>query len=82
MPTYSVSSMHLKFESLTNEYYLAKIAKKITLNKFILVQGGKDHENFKKEIDANQKKYENLIDEAADQISNFVKKTKSENISK
>ena len=38
--------------------------------------------NFKKEIDANQKKYENLIDEAADQISNFVKKAKLENISK
>ena len=28
------------------------------------------------------KKYEKLIDEAADQISNFVKKTKSENLSK
>ena len=41
-----------------------------------------DHENFKKEIDANQKKYENLIDEAADQISNFVNKAKLENISK
>ena len=37
---------------------------------------------FKNEIDANQKKYENLIDEAADQISNFVKKAKLENISK
>ena len=41
-----------------------------------------DHENFKQEIDDNQKKYENLIDEAADQISNFVKKAKLENISK
>ena len=41
-----------------------------------------DQENLKKEIDANQKKYENLIDEAADQISNFVKKAKLENISK
>ena len=41
-----------------------------------------DHENFKKEIDANQKKYEDLIDGAADQISNFVKKAKLENISK
>ena len=48
MSEFSVSKIHLKFESLTNEYYLAKIAKKITLNKFILVQGGKDHENFKK----------------------------------
>ncbi len=48
MSDLSVSKIHLKFESLTNEYYLSKIAKKITLNKFILVQDGKDHENFKK----------------------------------
>ena len=41
-----------------------------------------DHQNIRKEIDANQKKYEKLIDEAAYQISNFVKKTKSENLSK
>ena len=41
-----------------------------------------DHQNLKQEIDENQKKYENLIDEAADQISNFVKKAKLENISK
>ena len=40
-----------------------------------------DHQNIRKEIDANQKKYEKLIDEAAYQISNFVKKTKSENLS-
>ena len=37
--------------------------------------------NFKNEIEANQKKYEKLIDEAADEISNFVEKTKLENIS-
>ena len=41
-----------------------------------------NHEDFKIEIENNQKKYENLIDEAADQISNFVKKAKLENISK
>jgi len=40
-----------------------------------------NHEEFKNEIEANQKRYEKLIDEAADQISNFVKKTKLENIS-
>ena len=37
--------------------------------------------NFKNEIEANQKKYEKLIDEAADEISNFVEKAKLENIS-
>ncbi|MDB3983107.1 cell division protein ZapA [Candidatus Pelagibacter sp.] len=37
------------------------------------------HENFKNEIDENQKKYEKLIDEATDEISNFVEKAKLEN---
>ena len=33
-----------------------------------------NHLNFKNEIEDNQKKYEKLIDEAADEISNFVEK--------
>ena len=41
----------------------------------------KNHQNFKNEIEANQKKYEKLIDEAADEISNFVEKAKLENAS-
>ena len=40
-----------------------------------------NHLNFKNEIEANKKKYEQLIDEAADEISNFVEKAKLENIS-
>ena len=40
-----------------------------------------NHLNFKNEIEANHKKYEQLIDEAADEISNFIEKTKLENIS-
>jgi cell division protein ZapA len=36
---------------------------------------------FKNEIEANHKKYEKIIDDAADEISNFIKKTKLENIS-
>ena len=40
-----------------------------------------NHLNFKNEIEANQKKYEKLIDEAADEISNFVEQAKLENIS-
>jgi cell division protein ZapA len=39
-----------------------------------------DHLSFKNEIEANHKKYEKLIDEAADEISNFVEKAKLENI--
>ena len=40
-----------------------------------------NHLNFKNEIEVNQKKYEKLIDEAADEISNFVEKAKLDNIS-
>ena len=40
-----------------------------------------NHLNFKNEIEFNQKKYEKLIDEAADEISDFVEKAKSENLS-
>ena len=40
-----------------------------------------NHLNFKNEIEANHKKYEKLIDAAADEISNFVEKAKLENIS-
>ena len=40
-----------------------------------------NHLSFKNEIEANHRKYEQLIDEAADEISNFVEKAKLENIS-
>jgi cell division protein ZapA len=40
-----------------------------------------NHLNFKNEIEANHKKYEQLIDDAADEISSFVEKAKLENIS-
>ena len=46
-----------------------------------IIELNTNHQDFRNEIDANQKKYEKLIDDAADQISNFVKKTKSENLS-
>ena len=66
-----------KFKELKSLIYDYKDNKETEIEKLKL-----DHENFKKEIDANQKKYEDLIDGAADQISNFVKKAKLENISK
>ena len=40
-----------------------------------------NHLSFKNEIEANHRKFEKLIDEAADEISNFVEKAKLENIS-
>ena len=39
------------------------------------------HQKFNYEIEVNQKKYEQLIDEAADEISSFIEKAKLENIS-
>ena len=41
-----------------------------------------NHLNFKNEIEANHKKYEQLIDDAADEISNFIEKATLENISR
>ena len=40
-----------------------------------------NHHKMKNEIDVNQKNYEKLIDEAADEISNFVEKANLENLS-
>jgi len=40
-----------------------------------------NHLNFKNEIEANHKKYEQIIDDAADEISNFIEKAKLENTS-
>ena len=37
------------------------------------------HQKFNDEIEVKQKKYEQLIDEAADEISSFVEKTKQDN---
>ena len=66
-----------KFKELKSLIYDYRDSKESEIDKLNL-----DHENLKQEIDDNQKKYENLNDEAADQISNFVKKAKLENISK
>ena len=66
-----------KFKELKSLIYDYRDSKESEIEKLNL-----DHENLKQEIEDNQKKYENLIDEAADQISNFVKKAKLENISK
>jgi cell division protein ZapA len=41
-----------------------------------------NHNKIKNEIEVNQKNYEKLIDEAADEISNFVEKVNLENLPK
>ena len=40
-----------------------------------------DHYKLKNEIDMNQRNYERLIDETADEISSFVEKANLENLS-
>ena len=72
-----LNELSKKFKELKSLIYDYRDTKESEIKKLNL-----DHENLKQEIDDNQKKYENLIDEAADQISNFVKKAKLENISK
>ena len=71
-----LNDLSKKFKELKSLIYDYRDTKESEIEKLNL-----DHENLKQEIDDNQKKYENLIDEATDQISNFVKKAKLENIS-
>lgn len=65
-----------KFKELKSLIYEYRDKKEDEIKKLNL-----NHEDFKIEIENNQKKYEQLIDEAADQISNFVKKAKIDNLS-
>ncbi len=65
-----------KFKELKSLIYGYRDKKEDEIKKLKL-----NHEDFKIEIENNQKKYEQLIDEAADQISNFVNKAKIDNLS-
>ena len=64
-----------KFKELKSLIYEYRDKKEDEIKKLNL-----NHEDFKIEIENNQRKYEQLIDEAADQISNFVKKAKIDNL--
>ena len=46
-----------------------------------ILQLNNDHNKLKDEIEINQKNYEKLIDEAADEISNFVEKANTDKVS-
>ena len=65
-----------KFKELKSLIYEYRDKKENEIKKLNL-----NHEDFKTEIENNQKKYEQLIDEAANQISNFVEKAKIDNLS-
>ena len=66
-----------KFKELKTLIYEYRDKKELEINSL-----NKDHLKLKNEIEINQKSYEKLIDEAADEISSFVEKASLENISK
>tara|TARA_B100000989_G_scaffold219412_1_gene167353 strand:+ start:22 stop:468 length:447 start_codon:yes stop_codon:yes gene_type:complete len=74
---YEFKNLSNKFKELKSLIYKYRDKKEDEIKKLNLNQV-----DFKNEIEANQKKYEQLIDEATDQISNFVKKAKIDNLYK
>jgi len=64
-----------KFKELKSLVYEYKEKKEQEIEKIINVQS-----SFKKEIEKNKEDYEKIIDDAADQIENFVQKINSENL--
>ena len=69
----NLSNKFKELKSLIYEYRDNKEQEILKLNN--------DHNKLKDEIEINQKNYEKLIDEAADEISNFVEKANLENLS-
>ena len=69
----NLSSRFRELKSLIYDYKENKENEIIKLNE--------DHHNLKSEIEKNQKNYEKLIDEAANEISSFVDKANLENLS-
>jgi len=65
-----------KFKELKSLIYEYKDRKELEIKEL-----KENHYELKNEIETNQKNYEKLIDEAADEISSFVEKTKLETLS-
>ena len=65
-----------KFRELKTLIYEYRDQKEQEMNKL-----NENHYKLKNEIEINQKNYEKLIDEAADEISSFVEKANLENLS-
>ena len=63
-----------KFRELKSLVYDYKDKKEEEMN-----QLSQDHAKFKKEIEKNKEDYEKIIEEAADEIENFVEKANLEN---
>ena len=71
-----LKSLSNKFKELKSLIYEYKDKKEQEIN-----QLNENHFKLKNEIEINQKNYEKLIDEAADEISSFVEKVNLENLS-
>ena len=69
----NISDKFKELKSLVYEYKDKKESEIQELNN--------NHQKLKDEIQINQKKYEKIIDETADEISSFVKKANLENLS-
>jgi len=65
-----------KFKELKSLIYEYKDRKELEINEL-----NENHLKLKNEIEINQKNYEKLIDDAADEISSFVEKANLENLS-
>ena len=65
-----------KFKELKSLIYEYRDKKELEIN-----QLNENYHQLKNEIEINQKNYEKLIDEAADEISSFVEKANSQNLS-
>ena len=66
-----------KFKELKSLIYEYRDKKEREINEL-----NQNHHQLKTEIEKNQKNYEKLIDEAAEEISSFVEKANLENLSK
>ena len=65
-----------KFKELKSLIYEYKDKKELEIKEL-----NENHHKLKNEIESNQKNYEKLIDEAANEITDFVEKVKLENLS-
>ena len=65
-----------KFKELKSLIYEYKDKKELEIKEL-----NENHNRLRNDIEINQKNYEKLIDQAADEISNFIDKANSDNLS-
>ena len=65
-----------KFKELKSLIYEYRDRKEVEINEL-----NQNHKKLKDEIEINQKNYEKIIDEATEEITNFVEKANLENLS-